>query len=81
VNFACGAVTVNYDGTHKHQTVIGDGAFIGCDTMLVAPVTVGAGAFVAAGSIITHDVPADALAVARARQVVKDGRAAARRDR
>ena len=81
VNFSAGAVTVNYDGTNKYETVVEDGAFIGCDTMLVAPVTVGAGAFVAAGSTITDDVPADALAIARSRQTVKDGWAAARRDR
>ncbi len=81
VNFSCGAVTVNYDGTNKHQTVVEDGAFVGCDSMLVAPVTIGAGAFVAAGSTITDDVPADALAVARSRQVVKEGWAAQRRER
>ena len=79
VNFSAGAVTVNYDGTNKHATVIEDGAFIGCDTMLVAPVTVGSGAFVAAGSTITDDVPTDALAIARSRQTVKDGWAARRR--
>ncbi len=80
VNLSAGAITVNYDGTTKHMTTIEDGAFVGCDTMLVAPVTIGAGSFVAAGSTITDDVPADALAIARARQVVKDGWAAARRD-
>lgn len=80
VNFSAGAITVNYDGTSKHPTVIEDGAFIGCDTMLVAPVTVGSGAFVAAGSTITDDVPADALAIARSRQTVKDGWAAAHRE-
>jgi len=79
VNFSAGAITVNYDGDDKHQTVIEDGAFIGCDTMLVAPVTVGEGAFVAAGSTITKDVPPDALAIARSRQTVKDGWAARRR--
>ncbi len=79
VNFACGSVTVNYDGFGKYETIIGDGAFIGCDTMLVAPVEIGAGAFVAAGSTITEDVPADALAIARARQSVKEGWAAQRR--
>jgi bifunctional UDP-N-acetylglucosamine pyrophosphorylase/glucosamine-1-phosphate N-acetyltransferase len=73
VNFACGAVTVNYDGTNKYETVIGDGAFIGCDTMLIAPVEIGAGAYVAAGSTITDDVPADALAIARSRQTIKEG--------
>lgn len=79
VNFSAGAVTVNYDGVDKHATVIEDGAFVGCDTMLVAPVTVGAGSFVAAGSTITDDVPADALAIARSRQTNKDGWAADRR--
>jgi bifunctional UDP-N-acetylglucosamine pyrophosphorylase / glucosamine-1-phosphate N-acetyltransferase len=79
VNIACGVITVNYDGAVKSRTVIGDGAFIGCDTMLVAPVTIGAGAYTAAGSVITEDVPADALAIARARQVLKDGWAKNRR--
>lgn len=79
VNFACGAVTVNYDGRDKHRTTIGDDAFVGCDTMLVAPVVVGEGAYVAAGSTITDDVPADALAIARSRQVNKPGWAARRR--
>lgn len=79
VNVSCGVVTVNYDGRHKHRTVVEDGAFVGCDTMLVAPVTIGAGAYTAAGSTITEDVPAGALAIARARQVVKDGWAQRRR--
>ncbi len=79
VNIACGVITVNYDGADKHRTTIEDGAFVGCDTMLVAPVTIGAGAYVAAGSTITHDVPADALAIARARQTNKEGWARARR--
>ena len=79
VNFACGAVTVNYDGVGKYPTIIGDGAFIGCDTMLIAPVEVGPGAYVAAGSTITDDVPADALAIARSRQTVKEGWAARHR--
>ncbi len=73
VNVACGVVTVNYDGQHKHPTTIDDGAFVGCDTMLVAPVTIGRDAYVAAGSVITDDVPPGALAIARARQVVKEG--------
>jgi bifunctional UDP-N-acetylglucosamine pyrophosphorylase / glucosamine-1-phosphate N-acetyltransferase len=80
VNFSAGAITVNYDGQHKHRTVIDDGAFVGCDTMLVAPVHLGEGSFVAAGSTITDDVPAQALAIARQRQTVKEGWAAARRD-
>ena len=77
-NVACGVVTVNYDGREKHRTTIGEGAFIGCGTMLVAPVTVGEGAFIGAGSTITDDVPPEALAIARARQVTKEGRAAGR---
>ena len=71
INFGCGTVTVNYDGTKKFRTVIGDHAFIGCNTNLVAPVTVGEGAYTAAGSTITEDVPGDSLAIARERQTVK----------
>jgi bifunctional UDP-N-acetylglucosamine pyrophosphorylase/glucosamine-1-phosphate N-acetyltransferase len=77
-NIACGVVTVNYDGREKHRTVIGEGAFVGCGTMLVAPIRIGDGAFVGAGSTITEDVPAEALAIARARQVTKEGRAKGR---
>lgn len=77
-NLACGVVTVNYDGREKHRTIVGDDAFVGCGTMLVAPVTIGDRAFVGAGSTITDDVPSDALAIARARQVTKEGRAAGR---
>lgn len=73
VNLGCGTVFVNYDGYKKHRTVIGDNAFIGCHTSLVAPVTVGEGAFTAAGSVITEEVPAGALAVGRAKQVNKPG--------
>ncbi len=69
VNVGCGTVTCNYDGKEKHRTTIGDNAFIGCNTNLVAPVTVEEGAYIAAGSTITKDVPKDNLAVARARQV------------
>lgn len=71
VNFGCGTVTVNYDGKKKHRTVIGDDVFIGCNTNLVAPVKVGDGAYTAAGSTITEDVPEDSLGIARARQVNK----------
>jgi len=71
VNFGCGTVTVNYDGVKKFRTVIGDHAFIGCNTNLVAPVEVGDGAYTAAGSTITEDVPAESLAIARSRQEVK----------
>ncbi len=68
VNMGCGTITVNYDGMMKHRTVVGDNAFIGCNTNLVAPVTVGEGAYVGAGSTITKEVPAGWLAVARAHQ-------------
>lgn len=68
VNFGCGVVTVNYDGQSKNRTEIGDFAFIGCNTNLIAPVKVGDGAYTAAGSTITKDVPRRALAVARAKQ-------------
>ncbi len=72
-NIGAGTVTCNYDGVLKHRTIIGKHAFIGSDTMLVAPVTVGDGAMTASGSVVTMDVPPDALAVGRARQVNKAG--------
>jgi bifunctional UDP-N-acetylglucosamine pyrophosphorylase/glucosamine-1-phosphate N-acetyltransferase len=78
VNIGAGTITCNYDGLHKHPTRIEAGAFIGSDTTLVAPVTVGEGAYVAAGSAITEDVPPGALALGRARQVIKPGWAAER---
>ncbi|MEO8481801.1 MAG: bifunctional UDP-N-acetylglucosamine diphosphorylase/glucosamine-1-phosphate N-acetyltransferase GlmU [Acidobacteriota bacterium] len=78
-NIGAGTITCNYDGVKKHPTVIGDDVFIGSDSQLVAPVTVGSGAYVAAGSSITEDVPADSLAVARSRQTNKAGWATARR--
>ena len=68
VNMGCGTITVNYDGKTKFRTTIGDNAFVGCNSNLVAPVSVGNGAYVAAGSTITKDVPPEELAVARARQ-------------
>jgi bifunctional UDP-N-acetylglucosamine pyrophosphorylase/glucosamine-1-phosphate N-acetyltransferase len=68
VTIGCGAITVNYDGEAKHRTRIGDGAFVGCNSNLIAPIEVAAGAYVAAGSTITKGVPEDALGVARARQ-------------
>ena len=68
VNVGAGTITCNYDGEKKHQTIIEDGAFIGSDSQLVAPVSMGKGAYVAAGSSITQDVPAGALGIARARQ-------------
>jgi bifunctional UDP-N-acetylglucosamine pyrophosphorylase/glucosamine-1-phosphate N-acetyltransferase len=73
VNVGAGTITCNYDGVHKHPTVIEDGAFIGSDSQLVAPVRVGKGAYVAAGSSIVEDVPAGALGIARGKQVNKDG--------
>ena len=72
-NFGCGTVTCNYDGEGKYHTTIGDYAFIGCNTNLVAPVTVGDHAFTAAGSTIGHDVPAGALSIERAKQTEIDG--------
>jgi bifunctional UDP-N-acetylglucosamine pyrophosphorylase / glucosamine-1-phosphate N-acetyltransferase len=73
VNVGAGTITCNYDGTSKHATVIEDGAFIGSDSQLVAPVRVGKGAYVAAGSSIVEDVPAGALGIARGKQVNKEG--------
>ena len=73
VNFGCGVVTVNYDGVNKHRTTIEDDAFIGCNTNLVAPVRVGKGAYTAAGSTITKDVPDGALGIERAQQTIKEG--------
>ncbi len=81
VNVGAGTITCNYDGQHKHPTRIEAGAFVGSNSTLVAPVTVGSGAYIAAGSVITEDVAADALALGRARQVAKQGWAAARRAR
>jgi bifunctional UDP-N-acetylglucosamine pyrophosphorylase/glucosamine-1-phosphate N-acetyltransferase len=78
-NIGAGTITCNYDGFAKYPTTIGEGVFIGSDTALVAPVRVGRGAYVAAGSTITENVPADALAIARGRQANKPGWAAARR--
>ena len=79
VNIGAGTITCNYDGVRKFKTVIGDGVFLGSDTQLIAPITVGAGALVAAGTTVTEDVPADALAIARAPQVNRAGWAARRR--
>ena len=71
INFGCGTITVNYDGKNKFRTTIEDNAFIGCNTNLVAPVTVKKNAFIAAGSTITDDVDEDSLAIARCRQTIK----------
>ena len=76
VNLGCGVVFVNYDGTNKHRSTIGNGAFIGCNTNLVSPVNVADGAYIAAGSTVTDDVPEDALCIARARQRNIEGWAA-----
>lgn len=73
VNVGAGTITCNYDGINKHQTVIGDDVFVGSNVSVVAPVTVGRGAMIGAGSVVTQDVAADALALGRARQVVKPG--------
>ena len=80
VNIGAGTITCNYDGVNKHQTVIEDGVFIGSDSTLVAPVKIGRGAYVAAASCITEDVPEDALALGRARQSVKEGWAREKRE-
>jgi bifunctional UDP-N-acetylglucosamine pyrophosphorylase / glucosamine-1-phosphate N-acetyltransferase len=79
VNVGAGTITCNYDGVHKHKTVIEDGAFIGSDSTLVAPVKIGRGSYIAAASCITDDVPADSLALGRARQTVKEGWASEKR--
>jgi bifunctional UDP-N-acetylglucosamine pyrophosphorylase/glucosamine-1-phosphate N-acetyltransferase len=80
-NIGAGVITCNYDGVHKHITRIGKDAFVGSDSTLVAPVTVGDGAYIGAGSCITRDVPEGSLAVGRAHQIVKEGWAAANRTR
>lgn len=80
-NIGAGTITCNYDGINKHVTQIGANAFIGSNSSLVAPVSIGDGAYVASGSVVTQDVPADALALGRARQETKPGRATIIRDR
>lgn len=80
VNVGAGTITCNYDGVHKHKTEIGDDVFVGSDSTLVAPVKIGKGAYVAAASCITEDVPDDALALGRARQTTKQGWARAKRE-
>jgi bifunctional UDP-N-acetylglucosamine pyrophosphorylase/glucosamine-1-phosphate N-acetyltransferase len=79
VNIGAGTITCNYDGVTKHPTTIGDGAFVGTNSTLVAPIVIGEGAYVGGGSTITKDVPAGALAVGRAHQIVKEGWAARRK--
>ena len=80
-NIGAGVITCNYDGVNKHTTTIGAGVFVGSDSTLVAPVKVGDGAYIGAGSCITHEVPADSLAVGRSRQVVREGWAVGKRVR
>ena len=73
VNMGAGSIVVNYDGRRKHTTSIGEGAFIGCNSNLIAPVSIGSSSFVAAGSTITHDVPSGSLSISRSRQEIKEG--------
>jgi bifunctional UDP-N-acetylglucosamine pyrophosphorylase/glucosamine-1-phosphate N-acetyltransferase len=79
VNIGAGAITCNYDGVHKHATRIGDGVFVGSDSTLVAPLMIGEGAYIAAGSCITENVPEGALALGRSRQTTKPGWVSARK--
>ncbi|MEF3693492.1 MAG: DapH/DapD/GlmU-related protein, partial [Acholeplasmataceae bacterium] len=72
VNFGCGSITVNYDGVNKHQTVVGNDVFIGCNVNLIAPIEIGDNVFVAAGSTVTENVPNGALAIARNKQINKE---------
>jgi bifunctional UDP-N-acetylglucosamine pyrophosphorylase/glucosamine-1-phosphate N-acetyltransferase len=81
VNVGAGTITCNYDGEKKHQTHIGEGAFVGSNSTLVAPLTIGEGAYIGAGSVITKDVPPDALALGRAFQTDKPGWARKRRSK
>jgi bifunctional UDP-N-acetylglucosamine pyrophosphorylase/glucosamine-1-phosphate N-acetyltransferase len=81
VNVGAGVITCNYDGVNKLKTTIGDRVFVGSDSTLVAPVTLGNGSYVAAGSCITEDVPEGALALGRARQTIKEGWSAKRRSK
>jgi bifunctional UDP-N-acetylglucosamine pyrophosphorylase/glucosamine-1-phosphate N-acetyltransferase len=80
-NIGAGTITCNYDGVHKHRTTIAEGAFVGSNSTLVAPLDIGEGAYIAAGSVVTQTVPPDALAVGRARQELKEGWARKRRER
>jgi len=81
VNIGAGTITCNYDGVAKHETRIGDRAFVGTNASLVAPITIGEGAYVGAGSTITEDVPPGALALGRGKQVTKEGWATHRRQK
>jgi bifunctional UDP-N-acetylglucosamine pyrophosphorylase/glucosamine-1-phosphate N-acetyltransferase len=81
VNIGAGTITCNYDGVKKHRTTIGKGAFVGSNSTLVAPLDIGPGSYIGAGSVITETVPADALGLGRARQVTKEAWARKRRER
>ena len=81
MNIGAGTITCNYDGAAKHRTLIEDGVFIGSDSTLVAPIKIGKGAYVGAGSTLTDNVPEDSLALGRARQELKPGWAKARREK
>ena len=81
VNIGCGVVFVNYDGKHKHTSIVGDHAFVGSNSNLISPVTIGENGFVAAGSTVTSDVPSDALCIARSRQENKEGWVVRRNER
>lgn len=74
-NVGCGVIFVNYDGKHKHRSVVGDRAFIGSNSNIIAPVNIGDDAYIAAGTTITEDIPPAALVIGRSRQVVKEGKA------
>jgi len=80
VNVGAGTITCNYDGRAKHRTTIGDHVFVGSNSTLVAPIEIGTGSYLAAGSVVTDPVPPDALALGRARQVLKPGWAKKRRE-
>jgi bifunctional UDP-N-acetylglucosamine pyrophosphorylase / glucosamine-1-phosphate N-acetyltransferase len=80
-NVGAGTIFCNYDGFNKARTEVGEGAFIGSNSSLVAPVSIGAGALVGSGSVITKDVPPDAMAFGRARQIVKEGGGSAFREK
>jgi bifunctional UDP-N-acetylglucosamine pyrophosphorylase/glucosamine-1-phosphate N-acetyltransferase len=80
VNVGAGTITCNYDGVNKFPTVIGDGVFVGSDATLVAPVRIGKGAYIAAATCVTEDVPDDSLVIARTRQSVKEGWAKTKRE-
>ena len=81
VNVGAGTITCNYDGVHKYKTIIEDGVFVGSDSTLIAPIKIGKGSYIAAASCITDDVPADALALGRAKQVIKEGWAKTRKSK